>query len=269
MRPRPDIAQGIAAILLALWLLGLVFAIFIPHEDWGHGNGTQQHADQERTTQGERWWDSTFGPTVKPTDVVVAVFTGFLFLVGCAQVHVYHRQREIMASQTRILEEQSRTTKAIQRAFLTIEAEGIDSVWGDAPILKIRIVNSGGLPATKIRWLIEGTISANNRLPTFDVAAHEHTMLRSTNLLAPKGEMRRFFEKKFGKGATAPLDWGGAFLYVWGIVYYLDGFGKERWTKFCHRYQQDCIDTQFRFTLVGAKARQHQYGNGTDEDEGG
>jgi hypothetical protein len=35
---------------------------------------------------------------------------------------------------------------------------------------------------------------------------------------------------------------GEVALYVWGIVYYSDGFVTGRYTKFCHRYEADCME---------------------------
>ena len=34
----------------------------------------------------------------------------------------------------------------------------------------------------------------------------------------------------------------GWYLYVWGAVYYRDGFGEDRETRYCHRY--NCVNVE-------------------------
>jgi len=47
------------------------------------------------------------------------------------------------------------------------------------------------------------------------------------------------------------------FLYVWGLVRYLDGFGKSRFAYFCHRYNM-AAEVNLRIDTIDA--RQHEYG---------
>jgi hypothetical protein len=69
----------------------------------------------------------------------------------------------------------------------------------------------------------------------------------------------------------------GLYLYVWGAVYYEDGFGSgQRTTKFCHRY--NCINLAEIWEPPGMGgaarlkgheieamfARYHRYGNDAD-----
>jgi hypothetical protein len=56
----------------------------------------------------------------------------------------------------------------------------------------------------------------------------------------------------------------GLFLYVWGAASYRDGFGKRRFTRFCHRY--NCVNFTQHPQLGGiaidaVHARYHRLGN--------
>ena len=47
-----------------------------------------------------------------------------------------------------------------------------------------------------------------------------------------------------------------------GRVTYLDGFGKERWTSFCHRYNTEAREAATGGgTLIRKDGRHHEYGN--------
>jgi hypothetical protein len=51
---------------------------------------------------------------------------------------------------------------------------------------------------------------------------------------------------------------------VWGIVTYDDGFGKNRYTKFCHRYGTKLFIGKSSFTIPSDAAFLHQEGNDAD-----
>lgn len=57
------------------------------------------------------------------------------------------------------------------------------------------------------------------------------------------------------------------YLYVWGIIGYDDGFGKNRTTKFCHRYNWIAREPEQPpgHTAVSEKhGRYHEHGNDAD-----
>ena len=63
-------------------------------------------------------------------------------------------------------------------------------------------------------------------------------------------------------GIGVPQPWT-KYLYAWGRVTYVDGFGNERFTNFCHRYNTEVRETQ---TGGGCRIRKetgrhHEYGN--------
>lgn len=115
-----------------------------------------------------------------------------------------------------------------------------------------------------MRWHIDMEVDSNKVRKKFPIG--DLDIPDSTNLLAPKATMPRFVAADLKERTRLVTSDKGA-LFIWGIVYYRDGFGNERWTKFCHRYEQDCMDKTGMDALGGDNARQHQYGNGTDEDE--
>jgi hypothetical protein len=51
-------------------------------------------------------------------------------------------------------------------------------------------------------------------------------------------------------------------LYAWGRVSYVDGFGKERWTNFCHRYNTEVKEAQAGggYLIRKEYGRHHEYG---------
>jgi hypothetical protein len=64
-----------------------------------------------------------------------------------------------------------------------------------------------------------------------------------------------------------PITLGGnGYFYVWGEIKYTDGFGQQRFTKFCHRYPCQ----PFELAPDGSKsidarhARYHEHGNDAD-----
>lgn len=158
---------------------------------------------------------------------------------------------------------QAELTEILERAFITVEPRGVKGIHDNRAIGQVEMRNSGGLPATAIRWNIRMEIDRDKMRKIFDIA--EPDIGDSTNLLAPNATMPRFVAEKLKR--TVELTSNGAALYIWGKVYYLDGFGNQRWTRFCHRYEQDCLESGVGPNVLSDRARQHQYGNGTDEDE--
>jgi hypothetical protein len=90
--------------------------------------------------------------------------------------------------------------------------------------------------------------------------------LEGNNTIPPGIEMR-----KGGKGIDSSAFYAGknrggeSWLYIWGAVHYDDGFGNERTTKFCFRYNmagasRDVANEGF----PKENARYHVYGNDAD-----
>jgi hypothetical protein len=63
-------------------------------------------------------------------------------------------------------------------------------------------------------------------------------------------------------GIPVPQPWT-KYLYACGRVTYVDGFGKERFTNFCHRYNTEVRKSATGGLIVILKEydRHHEYGN--------
>ena len=53
-------------------------------------------------------------------------------------------------------------------------------------------------------------------------------------------------------------------LFVWGMVTYDDGFGKRRYTKFCHQYHTKPFYGVGTFEMPPDAGRMYEYGNDAD-----
>ena len=195
----------------------------------------------------------------------LALFTGVL--AGAAFLQMRQGRRSIIAAE-RGAAAAERALTVVERAYLSVDALGIEDLHV-RPIGRFKIMNSGNLPAQGVRWFPYAEIDADGDRKIFTI--NDSDIPPSTNIIAPRGEMRRFFDANFSDIGLHQFETGEAFLYVWGIVYYMDGFRTWRWLRFCHRYNSDCLETR---DVVGRTAwdvgadrvRQHQYGNSTDED---
>jgi hypothetical protein len=163
---------------------------------------------------------------------------------------------------------QSRDTEIIQRAYLSVEPVGIepfrtDYSTGEHRIAcHIRIFNSGNLPAQNVSWILRRKFSRDAHLNDFPIFGK----FRFNNVLVQRAKMQKGAlpltttrYKRYRKGGTGNDRW----LYVWGRVNYTDGFGKPRFTDFCHRYNMAASGPGY--TISGEYARYHEYGNATDE----
>src|SRR5262245_23182657 len=65
-----------------------------------------------------------------------------------------------------------------------------------------------------------------------------------------------------GRGTAVPHS-SAKYVYAWGRVTYVDGFGNERWTNFCHRYDTEAKEakTGGGYVIPKEHGRHHDYGN--------
>jgi hypothetical protein len=162
---------------------------------------------------------------------------------------------------------QERDTKILQRAYLAVVPQGVEPKESDKRTLLayVGITNTGHLPARKVRSYINFQPATNGELKDFPTHKAE-----GANVVAPGITMRKNSIKPLPVSEIEKLSkQGSLFFYVWGIVYYHDGFTDGRHIRFCHRYAWE----SFRDLPGGAglaasalEARHHEYGNGTDED---
>jgi hypothetical protein len=169
------------------------------------------------------------------------------FVYGLAVVGILHTS------------ERTREARILHRACVNVLAKGVAPFVSGSEMLACNVAfyNGGNLPATKLRWRIDRKFSTDGHLDDFLLEGP----LAGSGIVPARMEMIRGAKAI----ASAELDvfkaGGGAkdrWLYVWGRVSYEDGFGRERRTDFC-----------FRYNLAGMKdgkipadaARQHEYGN--------
>jgi hypothetical protein len=174
-------------------------------------------------------------------NLFLVVFTGLLWWSTQA---LWRVTREIG-------ERQSLDTRVLQRAYISTKGNDVRQIENDL-VGHVLIRNVGRLPATNIRWTIDMTASNDGdwRPP----AIHEGT-LQPAGVLAIDGEVVRG-----GPGRPISTE---QYWYLWGLITYDDGFGEQRRTAFCHRY--NTAIRQMRagggYLLTGKSSRQHEYGN--------
>jgi hypothetical protein len=137
----------------------------------------------------------------------------------------------------------------------------------DHTVGNIGIVNVGRMPASHLRLFVDMKVHGNGRLDDFPI---NEERLFGNNILPPGTTMLHSMNFIFSGFEYDHVRSGSAYLYVWGIVRYLDGFGQERFTRFCHRYTGTGY---FHFregihagkeALLAESGRYHEYGNDAD-----
>lgn len=205
------------------------------------------------------------GAFLDANDVLItAIATGFIAWFTFA----LRRSTDNLAeATTAIADRQSKELKIIQRAYLSVSPDGIRPYRsGDAYLAcSVVIENSGGLPAKNVRWFINREFDkdpARSDFPVPDTDAEFH----GRNLIPAKGKMIK------GGPAIPRAEYlifrdGGRFqdrwLYVWGRIFYSDGFSDVRHIDFCHRYN---LLGEKDLTIPAENGRMHEYGNHTDEE---
>ena len=147
--------------------------------------------------------------------MLLAIFAGLLWWG-------IHQLQDAMRSQ-------KRDSEIIQRAYLSAYPLGIDPFDAAAYAEShVGIRNVGHLPARKVRWFIDVTTSSDSRRTI--------GQLSGNNVIHSGLEMRQW-----GRTAISRQEFQN-FLeyyicaYAWGAIHHDDGFGNERHTNFCHRY---------------------------------
>jgi hypothetical protein len=161
---------------------------------------------------------------------------------------------------------QERDTKILQRAYLAVEPDGIRPLKSDIGILSgyVKIRNVGHLPARNVRSFIKLKYEHGFGPTNFPLGAPEGTNVAAPGIALPKGTTSSFDAAELKKMSKDKL-----FFYVWGVIYYHDGFVDDRHIRFCHRYRWEVfIDGggSVGYRAEASDARYHEYGNGTDED---
>jgi hypothetical protein len=154
---------------------------------------------------------------------------------------------------------QYRANKILQRAYLAVEPLGVETIPQEGVLGYVGISNVGNLPARKVRWCLY--IECDNdkerkHFPVFDVDVDGNnvvppgTVMRRGSKAIPSHELLLFHPET------------EKFCFIWGTIRYTDGFGKERFTDFCHRYNCEAITAAKE--IPESTARYHEHGNNAD-----
>jgi hypothetical protein len=174
-------------------------------------------------------WMHKFVCDIRAGEFVIAIFSVLLAVfAGLLWAGVHQLQRAIRES----AHTQKQDSEIIQRAYLSAHPLGIDPF--DAAAYAeghVGIRNVGHLPARKVRWFIDVTTSSDSRRTHFPIG-----QLSGNNVIHSGSDMRQW-----GRTAISPQEFqnfqgNNIWVYVWGAIHYDDGFGNERHTNFCHRY---------------------------------
>jgi hypothetical protein len=162
------------------------------------------------------------------------------------------------------MRDQTKATKAMQRAYIAVEPGGIrefDSKDGRIAC-DVIIINAGNMPARDVRWSLYKCYSKRSKRENFR-HCDARAMVKNGIVLAPKGHARK------GSKPTrkAPFDTARkgakpdeAWLYVWGRIIYHDGFVGGRAIDFCHRYN---LLGSVGYQIPAENGRHHEWGNRT------
>jgi len=165
---------------------------------------------------------------------------------------------------TRTLASQSALdTRIIQRAYMSVTPMGIEKfVKGPFYSCDVLFKNVGHLPARNVRWFFDRIFSDDGFLNNFPIVDER---FEGKNVVPPGTEMRlggnAIENASFEAARKRPIE---NWLYVWGEVRYDDGFGADRYTKFCHRYNMRSARPDSGYWIKPKSARYHIYGNDAD-----
>jgi hypothetical protein len=187
------------------------------------------------------WRWTTHDPVAFYTSVL-AVFTGVLSISTIG----------LWIVTARGVRNQTRDTEIVQRAYVSVEPGGLTAHRDRDDRLHTTVIfrNVGHLPARNVRWY-----------GTFGNPDGEHFPVKeptSGKIVLPPGTAST---QRVG---TVFIDKLQNSLFVWGIVTYDDGFGNQRFTRFCHVYGTKNIINRLGATLPAENAELHEYGNDAD-----
>lgn len=116
------------------------------------------------------------------------------------------------------------------RAYLSAVPMGINRLAGkEFGMGHVAVRNVGKLPARNVAVVVHMEVR-DQRSVIFDVPPK---LDPTDRVIQPGAEMRQGSKDEI---AVALLSQSNNYVFVWGVVYYDDGYGVPRFTRFCHRY---------------------------------
>ena len=169
-----------------------------------------------------------------------AVFAGLLVLVTGGLVLVGRRQIQ--------------DARVLQRAYVSALPGGISTTTRGELLAHVEFKNVGHLPASQVKSLLKFIASDDGDWSPPHVDDKD---------LRPAGVLPIGISVTTGSHGIGPPQAWTKYLYAWGRVTYVDGFGDERWTNFCHRYNTEVKETQIGggYRIRKEHGRHHERGN--------
>ena len=201
-------------------------------------------------------WAHKFLCDVRAGEFVTAIFSVLLVLFAGLLLGAIH---QLWITTRQNARAQRSDTAVIQRAYLSAYPLGIDPL--DAASYAdghVGIRNVGHLPARRVRWFIEVATSSDGRRTHFPPG-----QFSGNNVVHPGSEMEQWGRTAISRQEFENFQQDNLWIYVWGTILYDDGFGNERRTNFCHRYDAR------GFSVAGVSSQQAlQLGRATVSPEG-
>jgi hypothetical protein len=176
-----------------------------------------------------------------------AIFTGLLVLVTLLLVVV-------TTGLVWVAYRQLQDARVLQRAYVSAAPGGISTTTRGELVAHVEFKNVGHLPASHVKSLLKFIASDDGDWSPPAVNDQD---------LRPAGGLPIGISVTTGTHGIGPPQPWMKYLYAWGRVTYMDGFGDERCTNFCHRYNTEVREAQ---TGGGSRiskeyGRHHEYGN--------
>jgi hypothetical protein len=160
----------------------------------------------------------------------------------------------------RQLQDNDRALKITNRAYLVVEPDGLIPPFGEfeghVVIGHIQIRNVGHVIARNVNWFKTIGLSPEGKKTDFPIRKED---FEGNNAVLPETAMTQ--------GTSQVQLAPEGFIYVWGEVRYDDGFGQQRFTRFCHRYNRRSLtkmENRSTHHIAADLARFHEYGNEAD-----
>jgi len=238
----PEIFLGVF-LAVAIFAMGMLFSSsFLPLQH--HYSSDQKKAETSARAESKQhgFWEKAADDPVAYFTLWLVGFTGVLAFSTIGLWFVTNRGVKIQARDTRIL----------QRAYINVKPADVRDATDGSLIGHVKFRNVGRLPASKFMWHLDLTPNDSDDWQPPTVADEK---LRNAGVLSIKTEIKRG-----GPGRVIPTE---KFLYVWGRIVYENGFGEQRFTNFCFRYNTEVKETPpgGGYLIRATHARHHDYGN--------
>jgi len=164
-----------------------------------------------------------------------------------------------------------RTNTALElRAYLSPEPGGINQlIKSDQTMGHVSIRNVGRLPARRVSVFVHMATFRGRQI----VLAVENDVGIVDRVIQPGAVITQGSDQLLPLTEITQHTQGDHYVYVYGIVYYDDGYDKRRFTRFCHRYPTAGYNrrtdwnrdaSESRSVIDADKARYHTAGNDAD-----